>query len=71
MLMAFGPFLSAVVPGYKQRIAVMLMMWHGCNDINVRVFDMFLHMSNEKKPGCLGCIRDYTTCSYMGIIISH
>ena len=33
MLMAFGPFLSAVVPGYKQRIAVMLMMWHGCNDM--------------------------------------
>jgi len=27
MLMVFGPFLSAVVPGYKQRIAVMLMMF--------------------------------------------
>ena len=28
------------------------------------------HMSNEKHPGCLGCIGDYTT-QYMGIFISQ
>ena len=28
------------------------------------------HVSNEKRPGCLGCIGDYTI-QYMGILISQ
>ena len=29
------------------------------------------HLSNEKSPGCLGCIGNYTTLCFKGILISQ
>ncbi len=61
MLMIFSPFLSAVVPGYKQTIAVMLMMWHGCNDMQCVFLIVFTHAKKGSNltPGGNSALQNY------------